>query len=135
MEITKTQVDDYLTKESLIAVPSEHLEKLMEQNLEMKEDAKLLYETIIKVLESVGLADNGIIKKQAFETGGSALKQLLKEVPEIIRLGLQASVPRMGEGAKKELTERFGYVSELLPIINKYSQLYGSSTELKRISN
>jgi hypothetical protein len=92
----------------------------------LKAEIRELYDGSINILSIIGLADNGMIKKEAFEEGGNALPEILKGASNIMGLVVQAQVPVIGKNAEKKLLEKFGFFSKLLPIFLKYGELFGT---------
>lgn len=93
------------------------LEKTIEAQ---RAEIRALYDGSIKVMEIIGLAENGIIKAEAFEEGGGAIPEILKGASSIIGLVMQSQVPVIGKKAEKKLIERFSFFQELIPLFIKY---------------
>lgn len=106
-----------------IEVPESQLTQLIEKNEELKKDVKQLYDGCIKILELLGLAEDGRFKSECFgPDSDNPLPQVLKSAGSIMLLAGQAGVPILGKQAEKKLLEKFGFFNPLIPTFLKYGE-------------
>ena len=120
------------TETEIIKIDKSQLAELLERNQQLQnennskdEDIKQLYNACMKIMEMVGVAKEGKIKKEITEPGGNAISEVLKEAGSIMTLVFKAQVPVAGRRSEEKLAEKFSFFKDLLPLFQKYEQKYG----------
>jgi hypothetical protein len=98
------------------------LNKLDDANAERK----ILKSSVIKIMDLLGLIDKetGGLKEDIASGEESFVPSMLKALGDVVSMLTKSSLPSFmggGDKAKQALTDKFYFIQELLPIINKYS--------------
>lgn len=108
-----------------IKIPKQQLTELLNKLEEKDAELKALYNGSIKVMELVGLAENGKIKAECFEEGANPIPEVIKGGSSIMSLVMQSQTPFIGKKAEAKLTEKFSFFKDLIPLFIKYGNQYG----------
>lgn len=98
------------------------LEKLLEENTQLKADIDLLKGVVIDILKVLGLLDpqQNVLKKEIESGEEGFTKPLLKALGEVTKL-LIMSKGFGGKDAERQLNEKFAFIPKLFPILKKYA--------------
>lgn len=105
-----------------IEIEKAELNELLRQNEELKADFMALRGGVIKIMDFMGLIDpktQGI--KAEIESGEeSFVPGMIKSLGNLTVMLAKASTPFVGVKAKEELGQKFIFIHELIPLINKH---------------
>lgn len=105
-----------------IEVSRIQLQTLLDENKALKAEFRKLFDTILKLTESIGITVNG-------ELAGNGMRELmpivLKEVSNLISLLTQSQMPDVlgGKSAREKLETKFGFFKELKPLLDRYNTM------------
>lgn len=108
--------------EEIVQVKKAELEMLIQQKNEQDKEIAILKNSIIKLMEILGIAENGVMNKKILTGEEPFMGPLLGSLGHITRLMVQSEMPIVGKRAAKEIEEKFHFIKELLPVIEKYSK-------------
>lgn len=108
-----------------ITISKDKLNSLLDKIDEKEAEIQALYNGSIKVMELVGLAENGKIKSECFEEGANAIGEVIKGGSSIMSLVMQSQTPFIGKKAEAKLMEKFSFFKDLIPLFIKYGNQYG----------
>jgi hypothetical protein len=99
---------------------------LLNQLDEANAERKILKSSVIKIMDLLGLIDKetGGLKQEIVSGEESFVPSMLKALGDVVSMLTKSSVPSWmggGDKAKQALADKFYFIQELLPIINKYS--------------
>jgi hypothetical protein len=104
----------------------EEFEGLISQLEEAKKEKEALYNIALNIMKLMGLIDPATNKLKADIASGeeSFFPNILQALREVVALLLKAQMPKWagGESAEKEIQEKFYFIKELMPLIEKYGK-------------
>jgi hypothetical protein len=77
---------------------------------------------IVKILEVIGLAKNGIIDQSIVTGQGNWLTKVLAAGSSVFFTMQQAKIPGIGAKARLEITEKFAFLEVLKPMLARYNE-------------
>lgn len=109
-----------------IEIEEEKLKMLLEQNEEYKKEHAILKNSAVSIMGMFGIMDQNTQKMKPEIASGeqSFIPGMLKSLGDLTALLMKANAPRwMGGGkqAEEELAQKFSFIKDLLPIINKHA--------------
>lgn len=129
-EIEKIEID-----KSQLAELLERNQQLQNENNSKDEDIRQLYDACMNIMEMVGVAKDGRVKKEITEPGGNAISEVLKEAGSIITLVMKAQVPVVGKKYEEKLADKFAFFKDLMPLFQKYELKYGKTFTINVSNN
>lgn len=105
-----------------IEVDEDQLNTLITKNETQRDEIKQLYDASIKILEMLGLAENGKAKTACFSGEENAMPHIIKGAGSLFTKLTQSQIPIIGKAAQKELEERFAFFGTLVPVFEKYGK-------------
>lgn len=105
-----------------ITIEKHQLDELLKQNELAKSEIKQMYDATIKILDLLGLSENGLIKKQCFNGEENAMPHILKGAGSIMTLLTQSQIPIIGKKAEAKLAKKFNFFEPLIPVFEKYGK-------------
>ncbi|MBS1647364.1 MAG: hypothetical protein JST67_08485 [Bacteroidetes bacterium] len=109
-----------------IEIEKQELETLIKVNEDFKQEIEILKESVIKIMDVMGLIDKetGKMREEIASGEESFVPSMLKSLGDIITLLTKSQMPKFfgGEKAKDELLEKFSFIKKMLPIINKHAK-------------
>jgi hypothetical protein len=107
-----------------VTVSKEQLDQLIAQNKELKKEVREMYDGTIKLLDTLGLVKDNVIKPEYFNGEENPLPEILKSAGSIITLATQANmpIPVLAKKAEAKLVDKFSFFKELMPIFIKYGK-------------
>ena len=120
-------MSDNNTPESpFIQIEKEKLNFLLTQFEESQAEQKILKNAAIKIMSLMGLIDPETNKMKPEIASGEEnfIPGMLKSLTDVVALLTKSNLPGFmggGDKAKQQLAEKFDFIKELLPIINKHA--------------
>lgn len=109
--------------EETVPVPKSLLEAMVKQGEETRIETEILYNTCISIMALLGLVDSdGRVKSEVLSGEESWLPCVLKGAKDIVSLLLQMKIPGIGKKAEAELIEKFKFLKEVMPLVEKYGK-------------
>ena len=112
------------TNAETVTILKEQLNSLLNQLDDANSERKVLKSSVMQIMDFIGLIDRKTSKlKEEIASGEeSFIPSMLKALGDVMGLLTKSSMPKIlgGEKAKQELADKFAFIQELLPIINKY---------------
>lgn len=105
-----------------IEIEQEQLDTLLSRIEEQNADIKKLYDGSMKILELLGLAENGLAKTECFTGEENAMPNIIKGAGSLFTLLTQSQIPIMGKRAEAKLVEKFSFFATMVPIFEKYGK-------------
>lgn len=110
-----------------IEIERERLTTLLNQLDEADQERQILKGATIKIMSLMGLInpETGTMKEEIASGEESFIPGMLKSLSDVVALLTKSNLPAFmggGDKAKDALAEKFGFIKELLPIINKYGK-------------
>jgi hypothetical protein len=110
----------------MITVPEERLEFLLNDIEEKKREIKQLYDASIKILELIGLANDGMVKSECFNGDENAMPHIIKGAGSLFSMLTKSQIPVIGKTYEAQLQEKFSFFAPLIPVFEKYGkEFYG----------
>lgn len=110
-------------------ITQQELDAILSENAEFKQDNETLKRVAFGIMKILNLVDeNGKPKPELMtkdeEEKENVMPHILKGIGDTMALLTQASIPVLGRSAKKKLAERFAFITEFIPIIEKHGKGY-----------
>lgn len=105
-----------------IEVEEEQIKLLLSEIKEKDIEIKQLYDASIKILEMLGLAENGLAKTACFNGDENAMPHILKGAGSLFTLLTQSQIPVIGRKAEEKLAAKFEFFGKLVPVFEKYGK-------------
>lgn len=107
-------------KENEVAVDRQQLENLLNEIEIQESEIRQLYDAAIKLMDVIGMVENGEVKKEIFEEGVS-IRSIVSGAKSTIGLFITAGVSKKAE---EKLTEKFSFFKPLVPLFEKYGHKF-----------
>lgn len=115
-----------------VSVNKDELEFLINEVETKTAELHLMYQSCAKMLAVIGLSDGVTISPDAFSDSNKPFTKVIKSGASLLALMTSASMPDfIGKDAKKEITEKFSFFQEMLPILEKYNQIFEGIHRIK----
>lgn len=121
-----------------IEIEKKQLADLLEWNQQLQdtvnqkdEEIKALYFGVMKVTDLLGISENAVIKPSMKEKGVNPLPEIIKSAGGLFALVMQSGIPGIGIKAKAQLTEKFGFFADLMPLFERYEKQFGKTENIK----
>lgn len=106
-----------------ITIHKEQLNSLLTQLDDANNERKVLKSSVMQIMDFIGLIDKntGTLKEEIASGEESFIPSMLKALGDVMGLLTKSSMPfSLGKKAKEDLANKFAFIQDLLPIINKY---------------
>jgi hypothetical protein len=107
----------------LIKLLQDKVLRLEKENTELKAEAQEIIKVVMQIVGVLGLLDESGTKVKAELLNGEegVFSLLLSSLSDIIGLITKSKMPMIGARYEKQLEQKFAFVKEILPLIQKYS--------------
>lgn len=111
-------------EDKMISISEQKLRILLERKAEAEAEIVILKGSAICIMDLMGLIDKetNTVKSEIASGEESFIPGMLKSLTDVVALLTQANLPKFlgGETAQAKLAEKFSFVKDLVPLINKH---------------
>lgn len=121
--LTSLRQEIPLNGKTYVVIDKSQLQSLLNQIKENKADILEFKSCVLSILSLMGLLDEKTeTLKESIKTGEEGyFGPILKSLSEVISLLGQAQIPIIGKKAEAKLVQKFAFIKNILPIVEKHA--------------